>query len=157
MVWDGLLDEAVVYLGLMGEVRVDRRAVGIVEMGVGIAEAFLRKTRAGGNWLTGGMVKVKVCVCGVGGWRWTGSCVRQDGLRQALVGSVLALKLMVMDGYKLSWMFCRSQRGAASQCLSIPQSDSPRSVDWTHSPSLRGASREQSQAGSARPTAMAPF
>jgi len=62
MVWDGLLDDAVVYLGLMGEVRVDRRAVGIVEMGAGIAEAFLRKTRAGGNWLTGGMVKVKVVV-----------------------------------------------------------------------------------------------
>ena len=65
--------------------------------------------------------------------------------------------VVVVDGYKLSWIFCRSQRGAASQCLSIPQSDSPRSVNWTHSPSLRGASREQSQAGSARPTAMAPF
>ena len=107
MVWVGLLEDAVVYRGLTGEVRVDRRAEDIVEMGVGTAEAFLRKTRAGGNWLTGGIVKV-VVVLVVGGRQvsvWCG--VWQDGFR--FVALVLVSKSMV-DGCKLSWMFCRSQK-----------------------------------------------
>jgi hypothetical protein len=45
-----------VYLGLSGDVRLALREVEMV-MGDGVEEAaFLRKTRAGGNWLTGGIV-----------------------------------------------------------------------------------------------------
>jgi hypothetical protein len=48
--------EDVAYLGLSGDARLARRDVEMV-MGDGDEEvAFLRKTRAGGNWLTGGIV-----------------------------------------------------------------------------------------------------
>lgn len=47
-----------------------RAAAVVVEMGEGEGAdeaAVLRKTRAGGNWLIGGMVLSDVCVC-VGVW-----------------------------------------------------------------------------------------
>ena len=53
---DAFDDDEVVYLGLSGDVRLALREVEMV-MGDGVEEAaFLRKTRAGGNWLTGGIV-----------------------------------------------------------------------------------------------------
>ena len=54
---DIFVDDVAVYLGLSGEVKdalLDAEMLiceGVVE-----EAAFLRKTRAGGNWLTGGMV-----------------------------------------------------------------------------------------------------
>jgi hypothetical protein len=51
------VDDVAVYLGLSGEVKdalLDAEMLiceGVVE-----EAAFLRKTRAGGNWLTGGIV-----------------------------------------------------------------------------------------------------
>ncbi|KAH8639430.1 hypothetical protein IG631_07200 [Alternaria alternata] len=50
-------EEEVVYRGLNGDVRLALLDVEMV-MGDGVDAAFLRKTRAGGNWLTGGIVVV---------------------------------------------------------------------------------------------------
>jgi hypothetical protein len=47
-----VLDDVVVNLGLSGDVKVDLCDAVLIEDGL----AFLRKTRAGGNWLTGGIV-----------------------------------------------------------------------------------------------------
>jgi hypothetical protein len=49
---DGDVIDVVVNLGLSGDVGVDLCDDVLMEDGL----AFLRKTRAGGNWLTGGIV-----------------------------------------------------------------------------------------------------
>lgn len=61
-----------VYLGLRGEAMDDLRAAVVAEVEMEMAEgadedevAVLRKTRAGGNWLIGGMM-----------WMWMWMCMR---------------------------------------------------------------------------------
>ena len=51
------LEDEVVYRGLSGDVRLALLDVEIL-MGDGVEVALLRKTRAGGNWLTGGIMVV---------------------------------------------------------------------------------------------------
>jgi hypothetical protein len=51
------LEDEVVYRGLSGDARLALLDVEIL-MGDGVEVALLRKTRAGGNWLTGGIVVV---------------------------------------------------------------------------------------------------
>lgn len=54
-----VFDGELVILGLSGDVSVDARAAeDVVLRGI-----CLRKTRAGGNWLQGGIVKVGLLVC----------------------------------------------------------------------------------------------
>lgn len=74
-----------VYLGLSGEASDDlRAAVPVMERGFGAGEdevAVLRKTRAGGNWLIGGMVVIGLVVLvWMGEWMdiWVGVCVLVD-------------------------------------------------------------------------------
>jgi hypothetical protein len=55
---DAVADADVVNLGLRGELRVDARAADDDDCAVVLREACLRKTRAGGNWLIGGIVEV---------------------------------------------------------------------------------------------------
>jgi len=54
-----VVDEVVVNLGLSGDVNVDLRLAALTE-DVDDVEVF-RKTRAGGNWLTGGMLRMCRC------------------------------------------------------------------------------------------------
>jgi hypothetical protein len=50
-----VFDDAVVYLGLSDDVKLDLRAAAFID-GEEDVVVVLRKTRAGGNWLTGGIV-----------------------------------------------------------------------------------------------------
>lgn len=50
-----MFDDVVVNLGLRGDVNVDLRAADDDEADV---VEVLRNTRAGGNWLTGGILKI---------------------------------------------------------------------------------------------------
>jgi len=54
-----VVDEVVVNLGLSGDVNVDLRLAALTE-DVDDVEV-LRKTRAGGNWLTGGILRMCRC------------------------------------------------------------------------------------------------
>jgi len=58
--------DEIAYLGLSGDVRLARRDVEMLMDDGDDEVAFLRKTRAGGNWLTGGIVIVYAsCVVGL--------------------------------------------------------------------------------------------
>jgi hypothetical protein len=46
----------------VGGLDVKGDLIELVDKGAGLETAFFRKTRAGGNWLTGGIVMMRWCV-----------------------------------------------------------------------------------------------
>lgn len=58
----------------MGGLDVKGDLIELVDKGAGLEDAVLRKTRAGGNWLTGGIVMSLLLRFGDGSIVWTSRC-----------------------------------------------------------------------------------